>query len=556
MSETELNLEQVLAAARLRRAPLTPETAGYIALAVADSLAVSPGIVRDHDVVLGSDGTVVVSGAQRTDDPASAERSVRLILGKLLGAAAGSAPALNACARRGASAGMRALVEQLEAALIPVNREAARRAIARLAREASRAPLGWEPPTPKAAPKSIPAPTQLGSPRSAPPASGVSGPKPSQPPGGAKPTRAAPPSPAGQPETSGVAEAATEPEYTRPVPVTPHPEPTPADTEIAATQVREFTPSVPIQLEQDPSPMPRAASPVASEAAAQPRCTPSHPQGLTPALSTYDPSDRRWNPESVQSGEGRAHGVEPALGAASEPIAEAPAVAPTFEFDIPDDGPLEVVPELSPMPADSLSIVVEESLPIGLQVSPFPVQVRLSLDALDPAVAMQPDVLEPPDDAHTRPDAPLAKAAASERPAAEPLVSEALDPTAGEPNPNEALARLDTGELSSAPLAAAAMEPERSSREVAGERKELVEPQPTPPPPDALALSELSTARVVCDGSEGDGERQDRRGPQPEPYARPKAPRLAFSLLATLLIALLAVAAWLYIQYPGFFTGR
>ncbi|HQP38452.1 MAG TPA: hypothetical protein PLI95_24880, partial [Polyangiaceae bacterium] len=144
-----MRLEQVLAAARARRAALTVETAGYIALGVADALAVSPGVVRETDVVLDAEGNVTVSGAARSEDAHAAERSVRTMLQKLLSVCAGASPALSACARRTAGAGMRPLVEELEAALIPVNRSAARRSIGRLAREASKAgPLPSEPPRP------------------------------------------------------------------------------------------------------------------------------------------------------------------------------------------------------------------------------------------------------------------------------------------------------------------------------------------------------------------------------------------------------------------------
>src|SRR5207344_741005 len=51
-------------------------------------------------------------------------------------------PALGAAARRKPGAGLRALVEEIEAALIPVNRAAGRRALARLAREVKRVTLG------------------------------------------------------------------------------------------------------------------------------------------------------------------------------------------------------------------------------------------------------------------------------------------------------------------------------------------------------------------------------------------------------------------------------
>ena len=89
----DMRLEQVLAAARARRAALTVETAGYIALGVADALAVSPGVVRETDVVLDAEGNVTVSGAARSEDAHAAERSVRTMLQKLLSVCAGASMA-------------------------------------------------------------------------------------------------------------------------------------------------------------------------------------------------------------------------------------------------------------------------------------------------------------------------------------------------------------------------------------------------------------------------------------------------------------------------------
>ena len=69
-------------------------------------------------------------------------RACAAILAKLLDASGSATPALTASARRKAGAGLPALVAELEAALIPVNRAAGRRALARLAREVKRVTLG------------------------------------------------------------------------------------------------------------------------------------------------------------------------------------------------------------------------------------------------------------------------------------------------------------------------------------------------------------------------------------------------------------------------------
>ncbi len=134
----EVSLGNVLVAAELGRAPVVPESAGYVALAVADQLLRAPLSVDTGSVALSTDGVVVVEGA-RAATAREAEASVRALLASLLAVSKGSTPALGAAARRPSGAGIAALVDELEGALIPVNRSAAKRALARLARETSRA---------------------------------------------------------------------------------------------------------------------------------------------------------------------------------------------------------------------------------------------------------------------------------------------------------------------------------------------------------------------------------------------------------------------------------
>ena len=77
----------------------------------------------------------------RSAEAGDAEGSIRVILTRLLEASGSQTPALASVARRQCS-GLNTLVEELEAALIPVNRAAGRRALARLAREVKRVTLG------------------------------------------------------------------------------------------------------------------------------------------------------------------------------------------------------------------------------------------------------------------------------------------------------------------------------------------------------------------------------------------------------------------------------
>ncbi|WP_437808296.1 hypothetical protein [Sorangium sp. So ce1078] len=136
-----VTLEEVLAAAHARCASLVPETSGYLALAVSDATSRLPLRLDDRAVLLTTEGTVTARSRGEPVAPAEAARLLRDLLARLLAASAGSMPNLAATARpRPASEqDPDAVARELEAALIPVNRNAARRALARLARETLRA---------------------------------------------------------------------------------------------------------------------------------------------------------------------------------------------------------------------------------------------------------------------------------------------------------------------------------------------------------------------------------------------------------------------------------
>ena len=132
-----VSLHGVLAAAELGRAPVAAESAGYLALAIADQLLRAPMLVDEQSVSLAADGSVQLDGG-RASSTVDAERAIRGLLSSLLSVAPSATPALGAAARRASGAGVGALVAELEGALIPVNRGAARRALARLARDTNR----------------------------------------------------------------------------------------------------------------------------------------------------------------------------------------------------------------------------------------------------------------------------------------------------------------------------------------------------------------------------------------------------------------------------------
>ncbi|AUX45697.1 uncharacterized protein SOCE26_071930 [Sorangium cellulosum] len=136
-----VTLEEVLDAAHARHASLAPETSGYLALAVSDATSRLPLRLEDRAVLLTTEGTVTVRSRGEPVAPAEAARLLRDLLARLLAASAGSVPNLAATARPRPEPDRDpvAVARELEAALIPVNRNAARRALARLARETLRA---------------------------------------------------------------------------------------------------------------------------------------------------------------------------------------------------------------------------------------------------------------------------------------------------------------------------------------------------------------------------------------------------------------------------------
>lgn len=147
-------LEDVFAVVRARKVPLAPELAGYLVLEIAEA-ASAGGDVDLTTVTISDEGHVSL----RTKAGGDAEGTARQLLAQLLEAGASSTPALSSTARR-RPVGMSAFIEELEGALIPVNRAAGRRALARLAREVKRAGAAGEPglPSPPVPPPPLSAP--------------------------------------------------------------------------------------------------------------------------------------------------------------------------------------------------------------------------------------------------------------------------------------------------------------------------------------------------------------------------------------------------------------
>ena len=133
-----VTLSEVRRAARAHRAPLAGESAGYLVLALADQVLSAPRLIDACDIQLTDDGGLRVLRGQASSET-DAELSLRRALDELLLVASSGSAALMRAGRRVSPVGLPALVRELEAALIPVNRAAAQRALARLQRETARA---------------------------------------------------------------------------------------------------------------------------------------------------------------------------------------------------------------------------------------------------------------------------------------------------------------------------------------------------------------------------------------------------------------------------------
>lgn len=140
--DASVTLDEVLTVLAAKRVPLAPELAGYLVLEIAEHADPSGGDVDPRSVFVGEEGTVALVKPRREGASGDAEASVRAMLGRLLDASGSQTPALAAASKRQSGAGLPALSDELETALIPVNRAAGRRALARLAREVRRVRLG------------------------------------------------------------------------------------------------------------------------------------------------------------------------------------------------------------------------------------------------------------------------------------------------------------------------------------------------------------------------------------------------------------------------------
>jgi len=135
-----VSLLEVIAAARSRHASLVPETAGYVTLALGRALAGVPMRLDLDHLRLSTEGTVTIDGPREARPTRATVTALQRLLTELLDLSRGYAPALRAATEPGAfEEGPDAFFSAVAKALIPINRAAAKRSLARLARETAKA---------------------------------------------------------------------------------------------------------------------------------------------------------------------------------------------------------------------------------------------------------------------------------------------------------------------------------------------------------------------------------------------------------------------------------
>ena len=171
-----LSLAEIGATVAAGLVPLPAESAGYLLLGLADQLVRAPLPLDERGVLLSPEGNVSLLSLTTTSRRANAdertlEGQLRDLLKQMLAYAPGKSPSLSAVAQRSTRGSLAALITELEAALIPVNRSAGRRALARLQREVERerhrvpaAPPRSSPRVRSAAPAPSPTPPRAASP--------------------------------------------------------------------------------------------------------------------------------------------------------------------------------------------------------------------------------------------------------------------------------------------------------------------------------------------------------------------------------------------------------
>lgn len=140
-----VTVDDLVASLKSRRLRIPAEIGAFVALETTEALMRGPAAVRGGDVRIAEDGTIAVFAPPHSASAEDAARAVCSMLASLLVAAGTGVPTmLIGLVERGPSGGAAALErlrDELESALVPLNRAAARRVLSRMIREARRASI-------------------------------------------------------------------------------------------------------------------------------------------------------------------------------------------------------------------------------------------------------------------------------------------------------------------------------------------------------------------------------------------------------------------------------
>jgi len=153
MSDLGVTIEDLVTTMKARKLRVPAEIGTFVALECAERLLDGPAHVTMKDVRLSEEGLVSLFVAPGSASAEAAAQSLVSMLAGLLVAAGTAVPThLIGIVESGGPTGPNALValrDMLEAALVPLNRQAARRVLSRMIREARR-PATERPPAPTA----------------------------------------------------------------------------------------------------------------------------------------------------------------------------------------------------------------------------------------------------------------------------------------------------------------------------------------------------------------------------------------------------------------------
>lgn len=149
MEQAEVTVNELIGGLQRRGLPLPFEIGAFIALEACEQILDRPIRIDTHDIGIGDIGEVVCSVKKPSATEEQAVRALMVLLSELLVCSAPGVPAmLLELVERGPSSGewtLDRLRDDLEASLVPLNRGATRRVLARLVREAKKAGIERKP---------------------------------------------------------------------------------------------------------------------------------------------------------------------------------------------------------------------------------------------------------------------------------------------------------------------------------------------------------------------------------------------------------------------------